>query len=257
VREARRAAGSPVWYMRRIGRGLGRAIRYDRAGGRPALVATVMVAVMLGSSLTGCGDTTSAGGRPQHAPAKTASAPAKHRARTAKARALRRRHHRRHHHHARRARGTIARIAYVIDGDTIALTSGPHVRFLQIDTPELSGNECYATQARGLLESLLPAGARVTLRKDAALDTVDRYGRLLRYLPRHQARARRCGDAPAGTGLIRRRRVSGQELRAGVYAVSAGHERSGLWRHPGFREADPRDRLGSLPARRGWRRRRV
>jgi hypothetical protein len=58
------------------------------------------------------------------------------------------------------------------------------VRFLQIDTPELSSNECYATQARSLLESLLPAGARVSLRKDPALDQVDRYGRLLRYVYR-------------------------------------------------------------------------
>lgn len=77
-----------------------------------------------------------------------------------------------------------ARVAYVIDGDTIALAAGPHVRFLQIDTPEISSNECYAAQARGLLESLLPAGASVTLRTDPALDRVDRYGRLLRYVYR-------------------------------------------------------------------------
>jgi endonuclease YncB( thermonuclease family) len=88
------------------------------------------------------------------------------------------------HGRPRHARGASARVAYVLDGDTIALTTGAHVRFLQIDTPELSSGECYATQARALLESLLPAGARVKLRSDPALDAVDRYGRLLRYVYR-------------------------------------------------------------------------
>ena len=40
-----------------------------------------------------------------------------------------------------------ARLAYVIDGDTIALTNSLHVRLVQIDTPELEGGECYARAA--------------------------------------------------------------------------------------------------------------
>jgi endonuclease YncB( thermonuclease family) len=150
--------------------------------GNSALVVTVAVAVGLSPVVTACGDAASAPGHTHRAPA-TSSAPASTAAK-ATTRAHRRRHRRQHQHRTRHVRGASARVAYVIDGDTIALTSGPHVRFLQIDTPELSSNECYAVQARGLLDSLLPAGARVTLRKDPALDTVDRYGRLLRYVYR-------------------------------------------------------------------------
>lgn len=150
--------------------------------GKSALVVAVAVAVGLAPVVNGCGDTTSASGHTHRAPASAAEPGPT--AATTKTTHARRRHHRRHHRRAPHAGGANARVAYVIDGDTIALTSGPHVRFLQIDTPELSSNECYATRARGLLESLLPAGAPVTLRKDPALDTVDRYGRLLRYVYR-------------------------------------------------------------------------
>jgi endonuclease YncB( thermonuclease family) len=139
------------------------------AVGSSALVVTLAVAVGLAPVVSACADTTSASGSPHRSPPTSASGPGPTAA-TAKTRSPRRRHR----HHVRHARGATVRVAYVIDGDTIALTSGPHVRFLQIDTPELSSDECYATRARGLLEALLPAGARVTLRKDAALDTVDR-----------------------------------------------------------------------------------
>jgi endonuclease YncB( thermonuclease family) len=151
--------------------------------GKSALVVTVAVAVGLSPVVTACGDTTSASGRTHRSPETSASGTRPH-AGAAKIRGHHRRRHRRQHRHPPRARGATARVAYVVDGDTIALTTGAHVRFLQIDTPELASNECYATQARGLLESLLPAGARVTLRKDPALEQVDRYGRLLRYVYR-------------------------------------------------------------------------
>lgn len=75
-----------------------------------------------------------------------------------------------------------ARLAYVIDGDTVALTNGLHVRLVQIDTPELESGECYARAAAHDLRRLLPAGATVALEDDARLDRVDRYGRLLRYV---------------------------------------------------------------------------
>jgi micrococcal nuclease len=119
--------------------------------GKSALVVAVAVAVGLAPVVNGCGDTTSASGHTHRAPASAAEPGPTAATKTTHARRRRRR---------------------------------PHVRFLQIDTPELSSNECYATRARGLLESLLPAGATVTLRKDPALDTVDRYGRLLRYVYR-------------------------------------------------------------------------
>ena len=70
----------------------------------------------------------------------------------------------------------------VIDGDTIVVSSGAHVRLVQIDTPELSSGECYATAARSTLARLLPVGTRIRLELDPRLDHVDRYGRTLAYV---------------------------------------------------------------------------
>jgi micrococcal nuclease len=75
-------------------------------------------------------------------------------------------------------------VASVYDGDTLSLTDGRRVRLLQIDTPELGTGECYSRASRKVLASLMPVGARVTLEADSRLDTVDRYGRLLRYVHR-------------------------------------------------------------------------
>ena len=83
---------------------------------------------------------------------------------------------------APRAVHSRATVWYVVDGDTIRLTGGRYVRFLQIDTPELHPPECYGRRASNLLHSWLHAGSRVRLRTDPRLDTVDRYGRLLRYV---------------------------------------------------------------------------
>ncbi len=78
----------------------------------------------------------------------------------------------------------VARVARVIDGDTIVLTDGAHVRLLQIDTPEPGTSECYSRAAGRDLRRMLPVGSVVTLETDPALDQVDRYGRLLRYVHR-------------------------------------------------------------------------
>ncbi len=75
-----------------------------------------------------------------------------------------------------------ATVSYVVDGDTIALRDGPHVRLVQIDTPEVGTGECYSRRAAKDLRRLAPAGARVGLEADPNLDSVDRYGRLLRYV---------------------------------------------------------------------------
>ena len=73
-------------------------------------------------------------------------------------------------------------VARVIDGDTIALTTGQRVRLVQIDAPELSGGDCFAAGARAALASLLPVRTAVRLEFDPKLDRVDRYGRLLAYV---------------------------------------------------------------------------
>jgi endonuclease YncB( thermonuclease family) len=74
-----------------------------------------------------------------------------------------------------------ARVARVIDGDTLETADGRRVRLVQIDAPESSG-ECYGAEATDALDRLLPPGARIGLERDPALDDVDRYGRLLRYV---------------------------------------------------------------------------
>ena len=73
-------------------------------------------------------------------------------------------------------------ITKVYDGDTITLSTGEKVRFLQIDTPELSPAECYGQEARSALVSLLNTPGQLSLKTDPKLDKVDRYGRLLRYV---------------------------------------------------------------------------
>jgi micrococcal nuclease len=79
--------------------------------------------------------------------------------------------------------GTFARIEFVIDGDTVELTNGRHVRLVQIDTPEVYGSpECYGAQASRITKRLLPPGTAVRLYREPKTDAVDGYGRLLRYM---------------------------------------------------------------------------
>src|SRR5438093_2330442 len=73
-------------------------------------------------------------------------------------------------------------VRHVRDGDTIELENGDVIRLVQIDTPELSEDECYAREARRALKSLLPVGTHVRVVEDARLDHVDRYGRKLGYV---------------------------------------------------------------------------
>jgi micrococcal nuclease len=78
-----------------------------------------------------------------------------------------------------------ARVDRVTDGDTIVMTSGERVRLVQIDTPEVYfGAECYGPQASVATKRLLPPGTRVRLVTEPATDSVDGYGRLLRYVIR-------------------------------------------------------------------------
>jgi endonuclease YncB( thermonuclease family) len=79
---------------------------------------------------------------------------------------------------------SVAVVGTITDGDTLTLTNGHRVRLLQIDSPEVGTGECYSRAARTALLNLTPVGSRVTLTTDPALDTVDRYGRLLRYVAR-------------------------------------------------------------------------
>lgn len=73
-------------------------------------------------------------------------------------------------------------VSRIIDGDTIQMKNGEKVRLIQIDTPELSGNECYALNAKIELSKMLNGSGKVQLIADPELDNIDRFGRSLRYL---------------------------------------------------------------------------
>jgi endonuclease YncB( thermonuclease family) len=125
----------------------------------------------------------------------------------------------------------VAVVASVYDGDTLSLRDGRRVRLLQIDTPELGSGECYSRAARTALLGLAPPGRRVVLETDPALDRVDRYGRILRYVKRNGVNvnvelARRGAAAPYFYGGDRGR-YAGPLMRA---ALSAKAAKRGLWK---------------------------
>jgi endonuclease YncB( thermonuclease family) len=75
-----------------------------------------------------------------------------------------------------------ANISKIYDGDTITMNNGEKVRLLQIDTPELSSNDCYGNEAKVELTKLLRGSSKAQLKTDPKLDKVDNYGRSLRYV---------------------------------------------------------------------------
>ena len=137
-----------------------------------------------------------------------------------------------------RSGGTSARIAYVVDGDTVQLTNGRRVRLVQIDTPEVYNvPECYGAQASKITKHLLPPGTAVRLYPEPKTDAVDRYGRLLRYVFRANDRVNinvdlvRVGAAAPYFYDYRRGRYASRLLRL---ARRARARHLGLWgRCPG------------------------
>jgi micrococcal nuclease len=125
---------------------------------------------------------------------------------------------------------TPARLARVVDGDTIVLTTGARVRLLQIDTPEVGSGECYSRAAAKELRRLVPEGSALSLEADAPLDLVDRYDRLLRYV--------HAGGRNLNLELVRRGAATvylyrGQRGRYSSQLLAAGRaaraQRKGLW----------------------------
>lgn len=72
-------------------------------------------------------------------------------------------------------------VKYVVDGDTVVLDSGERVRYLLVDTPEITGgkNECWGQEASTYNASLV-SQQTVTLTYDVECE--DQYGRLLAYV---------------------------------------------------------------------------
>lgn len=75
------------------------------------------------------------------------------------------------------------KVTKVIDGDTIEIEGGQHVRYVGIDTPETvhpsQPVECFGKEASNKNKELVE-GKTVRLEKD--ITELDRYGRLLRYI---------------------------------------------------------------------------
>ena len=71
----------------------------------------------------------------------------------------------------------VAMVTEVIDGDTIVVEGGYHVRYIGIDAPE--SDEFYYLQAKQANENMV-AGKKVRLESD--ISDKDNYGRLLRYV---------------------------------------------------------------------------
>jgi micrococcal nuclease len=70
-------------------------------------------------------------------------------------------------------------VTRVIDGDTIVLSNGNHVRYIGIDCPEMDTEEPFAREATQANRDIVE-GKIVRLEKDTS--ETDRYGRLLRYV---------------------------------------------------------------------------
>lgn len=148
--------------------------------------------------------------------------------------------------------GQFARIEYVTDGDTVVLTNGRHVRLVQIDTPEVYNSpECYGKQASRITKRLLRPGTAVRLYREPKTDSVDVYGRLLRYVFRVRDGLNanvylvRIGAAAPYFYHYRRGRYAGILVRLGLHAR---RRHLGLWgRCPGT-PWDPNHGVSTGPA---------
>src|SRR4030042_548838 len=75
------------------------------------------------------------------------------------------------------SQSNVVKVIQVVDGDTIIITGGYHVRYIGIDAPEKG--ETYYLEATQLNKELIE-GESIRLEKD--ISEKDKYGRLLRYV---------------------------------------------------------------------------
>jgi micrococcal nuclease len=74
---------------------------------------------------------------------------------------------------------TEGKVARVIDGDTVELESGVKIRYLLVDTPETTSNDCFSANAKQFNSDLV-LGKTVQLSYDT--QCTDMYGRSLAYV---------------------------------------------------------------------------
>ncbi len=74
-------------------------------------------------------------------------------------------------------------VEHVIDGDTVRLADGRHVRYIGMDSPEMNSTSerarAIAIRARDFNSSLVEGR---TVRLEYDVETIDRYGRTLAYI---------------------------------------------------------------------------
>ena len=122
------------------------------------------------------------------------------------------------------------RIASITDGDTVKLTDGRSVRLLQIDTPELNENECYAKEAQVALANLLNIRGALRLTTDPNLDKVDAYGRILRYIFKGKVNINlKMVKIGAATPYFYKRELGRYSTKLLKAAESARDKKLGLW----------------------------
>ncbi len=118
----------------------------------------------------------------------------------------------------------------VYDGDTLTISSGEKVRFLQIDTPELTPAECYGAEARKALVGII-GSSPIALESDPVSDDIDQFGRLLRYVKVGRVNVNlRLVEIGAATPYFykgQRGKYSAQLLKA---AQKAKAKKIGLWK---------------------------
>jgi endonuclease YncB( thermonuclease family) len=134
----------------------------------------------------------------------------------------------------------------VIDGDTVEVLfpddTLASVRLIGIDTPEKYGTtECGAAEASAAMERIVHPGQELRLVKDRTQDSVDFYGRLLRYVEIRRS-ARDLGQAQIRSGWAKVYVFDANFQRLSAYKHSqrqARKKQHGLWSHCGGRNHLP------------------
>lgn len=120
----------------------------------------------------------------------------------------------------------------IIDGDTLVIQDGRHVRLLGVDTPEKG--QCWAKEATTALTTLTPPGTTVTLTPDPTQASLDKYGRTLAYVD--SPATGDAGEQLARQGAARVYVFHGKPVsRAATYTAAEQLARSnglGIWACP-------------------------
>lgn len=131
------------------------------------------------------------------------------------------------------------RVSHVIDGDTVLLSDGRHLRFIGVNTPELLHNgappQAYGIEARNQLRQLLSQHQSIlNLRFD--VERQDRYNRVLAHAFLTDGRSISAWLESQGLGTVLV--VPPNVWNSHCYAATeqqARHAQRGIWALPAYR----------------------